>query len=210
MAEPSGLLVPAPLPRGYRRETAELMAHVAGGPLARDFAFLAPTGAIDRRNRVSIADTTEGEIATIEAEVDAHLPSFGKMPYRIRLRDETGFLSVTYFRARADMLKRMWPVGQKRLVSGKVQIHSGERQMLHPDHVVDPATGESPPNVEAVYPLTAGLSGRQVQRFVRESMRRLTDPPEWLDPATLAARNWPAFAPALRLLHEPQIGRAHV
>ncbi|KAF0187365.1 MAG: ATP-dependent DNA helicase RecG [Caulobacteraceae bacterium] len=204
MAEPSGLLVPAPLPRGYRRETAELMAHVAGGPLARDFAFLAPTGAIDRRNRVSIADTTEGEIATIEAEVDAHLPSFGKMPYRIRLRDETGFLSVTYFRARADMLKRMWPVGQKRLVSGKVQIHSGERQMLHPDHVVDPATGESPPNVEAVYPLTAGLSGRQVQRFVRESMRRLTDPPEWLDPATLAARNWPAFAPALRLLHEPQ------
>ncbi len=202
--EPIGLLVPAPLPRGYRRETAELMAHVAGGPLARDFAFLAPTGAIDRRNRVAIADTTEGEIATIEAEVDAHLPSFGKSPYRIRLRDETGFLSVTYFRARADMLKRMWPVGQKRLVSGKVQIHSGERQMLHPDHVVDPATGESPPNVEAVYPLTAGLSGRQVQRFVRESMRLLTDPPEWLDPATLAARGWPAFASALRLLHEPQ------
>jgi ATP-dependent DNA helicase RecG len=202
--EPTGLLAPAPLPRGYRRETAELMAHVAGGPLARDFAFLAPTGAIDRRNRVSIADTTEGEIATIEAEVDAHLPSFGKSPYRIRLRDETGFLSVTYFRARADMLKRMWPVGQKRLVSGKVQIHSGERQMLHPDHVVDPATGETPPNVEAVYPLTAGLSGRQVQRFVRESMRLLTDPPEWLDPATLAARNWPAFASALRLLHEPQ------
>jgi ATP-dependent DNA helicase RecG len=202
--EPAGLLVPAPLPRGYRRETAELMAHVAGGSLARDFAFLAPTGAIDRRNRVSIADTTEGEIATIEAEVDAHLPSFGKAPYRIRLRDETGFLSVTYFRPRADMLKRLWPVGQKRLVSGKVQIHSGERQMLHPDHVVDPATGESPPNVEAVYPLTAGLSGRQVQRFVRESMRLLVEPAEWLDPATVTSRNWLAFASALRLLHEPQ------
>lgn len=180
------------------------MAHVAGGPLARDFAFLAPTGAIDRRNRVAIADTAEGEIATIEAEVNAHLPAYRDSPYRIRLRDETGFLSVTYFRPRTDMLKRMWPVGQKRLVSGKVQIYGGERQMLHPDHVVDPATGEKPPEVEAVYPLTAGLSGRQVQRFVRESMRLLVDPPEWLDPATLAAKGWPAFGPALRLLHEPK------
>jgi len=180
------------------------MAHVAGGPLARDFAFLAPTGAIDRRNKVLIADTTEGEIATIEAEVDAHIPAYKASPYRIRLRDETGFLSVAYFRPRADMLKRMWPVGQKRLVSGKVQIHSGERQMLHPDHVVDPATGETPPEVEAVYPLTQGLSGRQVQRFVRESMKLLVEPDEWHDPATLAARDWPAFGSALRRLHEPK------
>lgn len=203
-SRPEGLLAPAPLPRGYRRETADLMAHVAGGPLARDFAFLAPTGAIDRRNKVSIADTTEGEIATIEAEVDAHIPAYKNSPYRIRLRDETGFLSVAYFRPRADMLKRMWPVGQKRLVSGKVQIHSGERQMLHPDHVVDPATGETPPEVEAVYPLTQGLSGRQVQRFVRESMKLLVEPDEWLDPATMSARDWPAFASALRRLHEPK------
>jgi len=180
------------------------MAHVAGGPLARDFAFLAPTGAIDRRNKVSIADTTEGEIATIEAEVDAHIPAYRSAPYRIRLRDETGFLSVTYFRPRADMLKRMWPVGQKRLVSGKVQIHSGERQMLHPDHVVDPATGETPPDVEAVYPLTQGLSGRQAQRFIRESMKLLVDPDEWLDAATLSSRDWPSFASALRRLHEPK------
>ncbi|MBL8560198.1 MAG: ATP-dependent DNA helicase RecG [Hyphomonadaceae bacterium] len=180
------------------------MAHVAGGPLARDFAFLAPTGAIDRRNKVSIADTTEGEIATIEAEVDAHIPAYRSAPYRIRLRDETGFLSVTYFRPRADMLKRMWPVGQKRLVSGKVQIHSGERQMLHPDHVVDPATGETPPDVEAVYPLTQGLSGRQAQRLIRESMKLLVDPDEWLDAATLSSRDWPSFASALRRLHEPK------
>ncbi len=203
-ADPDALLAPAPMPRGYRKDTAELIAHVAGGPLARDILFIAPTGAIDRRNRVAIADTQEGEIATIEAEVDAHTPGRGDAPYRIRLRDETGFLTVAYFRPRGDMMKRLWPIGQTRLVSGKVQIFSGMRQMLHPDHVVDPARGEAPPAVEPVYPLTQGLSGRQVQRFVAEALKLLTAPNEWLDSATLAARGWPHFAEALRRLHAPQ------
>ena len=199
------LLAPAPVPRGYRKETAELIAHVAGGALARDILFIAPTGAIDRRNRVAIADTEEGEIATIEAEVDAHVPPFNaKVPYRVRLRDPTGFLSVAYFRPKVEMLKRMWPVGQIRLVSGRVQIHGGERQMLHPDHVVDPAKGEAPPAVEPVYPLTAGLAGRQVQKFIREALRLLGRPPEWLDQATIDSRSWPPFADAIGRLHAPE------
>lgn len=203
-SDPGALLEPAPAPKGYRRETLALVAHVAGGPLARDVLFTPPTGAIDRRNRVAIADTAEGEIATIEAEVDAHVPARGRAPYRVRLRDATGFLSATYFRPRADMLKRLWPVGQTRLVSGRVQVHGGERQMLHPDYVVDPVKGEAPPAVEPVYPLTAGLAGRQVQRFVKEALKLLGRPPEWLDTAHRDSRGWPDFRTAVLRLHEPQ------
>jgi ATP-dependent DNA helicase RecG len=204
MSDDIPLLAPAPLPRGYRKDTVALIEHVAGGPLARDVAFIAPAGAIDRRNRVPIGETVEGEIATIEAEVDGHTPGRGEAPYRIRLRDETGFLTVAYFRPRSDMLKRLWPIGQKRLVSGKVQMFGGMRQMLHPDHVVDPATGEAPPAVEPVYPLTQGLSGRQVQRFVAEALKLVVAIPEWLDPTTLDSRGWPDFTAALRRLHAPQ------
>jgi ATP-dependent DNA helicase RecG len=192
------------LPKGLTREAAELVVKVAGGPLVRDMLFLAPTAAIDRRNRVTIEDARDGEIATIEAEVDMHLaPPSAKSPYRVRLRDETGFLSVIYFRPKPEMLKRMWPVGQRRLVSGKVEVYSGERQMPHPDHVADPARGQAPPDVEAVYPLTAGLPLRTLQRAVAAALARLDEPAEWLEPATIAARGFPSFAAALRLLHQP-------
>jgi ATP-dependent DNA helicase RecG len=198
-------LRPFPSPRGMRKDSAELMAKVAGGALVRDLLFLMPTGAIDRRARVAIADTQDGVIATIEAEVDAHVPSFSAAsPYRVRLRDETGFLTVAYFRPNAEMLKRMWPVGQKRLVSGKVDHFKGERQILHPDHVVDPDKGEAPPNVEPVYPLTAGLHGRQVQRYIKEALASIQAIPEWLDPATLTQRGWMEFAVALRSQHTPE------
>ncbi len=200
----AALLAPARAPKGARRETMALIAKVAGGPLVRDLVFLAPNSAIDRRNRVPIAETRDGEIATIEAEVDGHMPAFKNIPYRIRLRDETGFLSVAYFRGSEEMFKRMWPVGQTRLVSGVVTFYDGMRQMLHPDHVVDPEKGEAPPPVEPIYPLTQGLPGRTLQRAIGAALDTVPDMPEWLEATTVKANAWPTFRAALEKLHRPE------
>jgi ATP-dependent DNA helicase RecG len=182
----------------------ELVAKLVGGPLVRDLVFLPPSSAIDRRNRVSIAETRDGEIATIEAEVDGHTPAFKSVPHRIRLRDDTGFLSVAYFRGSEDMFKRMWPVGQTRLVSGVVTFYDGMRQMLHPDHVVDPAKGEAPPAVEPVYPLTQGLPGRTLARTIGGALDAAPEVPEWLEATTVKANGWPAFRHALEKMHRPE------
>jgi ATP-dependent DNA helicase RecG len=199
----SAFLAPARAPKGARRETMDLIAKVAGGALVRDLVFLAPNSAIDRRKRVPIADTEDGDIATIEAEVDGHMAAYKNLPHRIRLRDETGFMTVAYFRGHEEMLKRMWPIGQKRLISGKVTFHDGMRQMLHPDHVVDPAKGEAPPPVEPIYPLTQGLPGRTLQRAIGMALDTVPETPEWLEPTTVQAHDWPDFRTALEHLHRP-------
>jgi ATP-dependent DNA helicase RecG len=199
------LLQAAPPPRGQRRDMAALIEKVAGGGRVRDLVLLAPSGAIDRRKRVAIAEAPEGEIVTLEAEVDAHLASFSqKSPYRVRLRDETGFISVVYFRPNKEMLERLWPVGQLRLFSGKVETYNGERQMTHPDHVVDPEKPDALPKVEPVYPLTAGLPGRTLARAIQASLTQVEDLPEWLDPGTPQSKGWPGFRAALARLHAPE------
>jgi ATP-dependent DNA helicase RecG len=201
------LLAAAPPLKGAKPETNEAIARVARGPLVRDLLFLMPTGAIDRRLRVTIAEAPLGEIVTLLVEVDKHMPA-GKpgLPYRVRLRDESGFLSAAFFRPNVQMLKRMWPIGQKRLVSGKINIYekTAERQMVHPDYVADPAKSEELPDVEPIYPLTEGLAGRQVQRAIRGAVQRFHDPPEWLDEATLSARGWAGFGESLRRQHNPR------
>ena len=199
----AALLAPARAPKGARRETMDRIVKVAGGALVRDLVLLAPNTAIDRRKRVPIADTDDGDIATIEAEVDAHMPAFRNLPHRIRLRDETGFLSVAYFRGHEEMLKRMWPVGQTRLVSGKITMYEGMRQMLHPDYVVDPAKGDAPPPVEPIYPLTQGLPGRTLQRTVQGALDTVPETPEWLEATTVKAHDWPDFRTALEHIHRP-------
>lgn len=197
------MLSPARLPKGVRKDMAELIAKAAGGPLARDLVFTPPHGAIDRGKIVPIAEAQDGQIVTIEAEVDGHIPPFKRMPYRVRLRDASGFLSAAYFRPKGDMMERMWPVGQTRLVSGKVSIYDGERQILHPDYVLDPARGETPPEIEPIYPLTAGLPGRTMQRAVWLALEGAPALPEWLDASTVKAHGWPSFRAALERTHHP-------
>jgi ATP-dependent DNA helicase RecG len=199
----ASLLAQARAPKGARKETMELIAKVAGGALVRDLVLLAPHNAIDRRKRVPIAETEDGDIVTIEAEVDGHLAAYRNLPHRIRLRDETGFLSVAYFRGNEEMLKRMWPVGQTRLVSGKVGFYDGMRQMLHPDYVVDPAKGDAPPPVEPIYPLTQGLPGRTLQRTIQAALDTVPETPEWLEGTTVKAHDWPDFRTALEHIHRP-------
>jgi len=199
----AAFLAPARAPKGARQETMDLIAKVAGGALVRDLVFLAPNSAIDRRKRVPIADTEDGDIATIEAEVDGHMAAYKNLPHRIRLRDETGFMTVAYFRGHEEMLKRMWPIGQTRLISGKVTFHDGMRQMLHPDYVVDPAKGEAPPPVEPIYPLTQGLPGRTLQRAIGTALDGVPEVPEWLEPTTVQAHDWPDFRTALEHIHRP-------
>ena len=75
-----------------------LIAKVAGGRWCAISCFCRRMRPIDRRKRVPIAETPHGEIATLLVEVDAHMPSCKNLPYRIRLRDESGFLTAAYFR----------------------------------------------------------------------------------------------------------------
>lgn len=199
----AALLAPARLPKGARRDTMDLIAKVAGGRLVRDLVFLPPHNAIDRRLRVPIAETNDGDVATIEAEVDAHMPAFKNLPHRIRVRDESGFMTVAYFRGNEEMLKRMWPVGQTRLISGTIGFYDGVRQMLHPDYVVDPSKGEAPPAVEPIYPLTQGLSGRMLSRTLLGGLDGVPEAPEWLEASTVKAHDWPDFRTALEHIHRP-------
>lgn len=199
----AAMLTPARAPKGQRKDVAPLIRKVAGGDLVRDLVFLPPHNAIDRRNRVPIDETEDGEIATLEVEVDGHMPAYKNLPYRIRVRDETGFMTIAYFRGAKEMLERMWPVGETRIVSGKVGFHQGLRQMLHPDYVVDPKNGAAPPPVEPIYPLTEGLAGRTMAKAIHTALDTVPEAPEWLEGTTVRAHDWPDFRTALEHVHRP-------
>jgi ATP-dependent DNA helicase RecG len=74
--------------------------------------------------------------------------------------------------------------------------------MLNPLHAADPARL---PEVEPVWPLVAKLSGAQMARAMAAALAGLPDLAEWADAALLRREGWPAFAAALRALHQPEL-----
>lgn len=175
------------------------------GDTILDLIFHLPNSWIDRRNRGRIADADIDEVATITGIVDqAFIPKGGKAPARIRLRDESGFMTLVYFRANRNWLERTFPLQATVMASGLVQEFSGGRQMLHPDHVVNPDKDGPPPEVEPVYPMTAGLTGRQLRKFIGEALDTLPELEEWIDPHLLKKNDWAGFQQAMETLHRPK------
>ncbi|MGH7123724.1 MAG: DEAD/DEAH box helicase, partial [Stellaceae bacterium] len=174
------------------------------GPHVADLLWHRPSALIDRRFHPKVKDAPAGLIATLTVTVDAHVkPHNPRQPYRVRCRDETGFLHLVFFHVKGDYLLRLLPVGAKRVVSGKVEYFNNETQITHPDHVVDAAEAEKLPAIEPVYPLTAGLPLRTVQKAITAALSRAPTLPEWTEPTLLAQRKWPGWHEAVTALHTP-------
>ena len=80
----------------------------------------------------------------------------------------------------------MLPAGQRRVVSGRVEIFDGIAQMVHPDHILRP--GETLPPYEPVYPADRGAdAARHDQRRPRGAAARLSTCPSGSSRACAAA-----------------------
>ena len=181
-----------------------LVSRVAG-PRIVDLLWTLPTGLVDRRHSPKVAEAVIGEIATITVRIDAHeQPGAPKRPYRVICSDETGFLTLVYFHAKQDWLEKTYPVGETRVVSGRIDEFGGGRQMTHPDFAAPVAVADSIRTVHPVYPLTQGLTRTVMKRAVGGALDRAAALPEWADENLLAQRRWPAWREALLLAHGPE------
>ncbi|HEX3417012.1 MAG TPA: ATP-dependent DNA helicase RecG, partial [Stellaceae bacterium] len=175
------------------------------GPLVLDLVWHLPSGIIDRRASPPIRALEPDRIATIAVRVEVHQPGFGRRPYRVLCTDNTGTLTLVYFNVKGDQLARLFPIGAERVVSGRVEFYGSMPQMAHPDLVLRPDELDRLKPIEPVYPLTAGLFPRVVQRAIGEALDRIPELPEWIDPALRERRGWPAWGDAVRRAHAPGV-----
>ncbi|OHV24799.1 ATP-dependent DNA helicase RecG [Rhizobium sp. RMa-01] len=197
---------------GVGPKIAELLVKLLGRETPEDcrvidLIFHAPFSLIDRRNQPGIARAPQGAIVTITARVDRHqVPPRGKsnVPYRVFLHDETGELTLVFFRGQAAWLEKQLPVDAEVTVSGKVDWFNGRASMVHPDYIVRADEAENLPLVEPIYPLTAGLSPKTLRKIIDGALPRFPELPEWIDLALAQKQGLPAIRDSFHMLHEPR------
>ena len=178
------------------------------GARIKDLVLTPPSGLIDRTNRPTIAGAREGDIATFEVTVGRHIaPNARNRPYRVRVFDDTGDMTLTWFKAYPQSMEKMMPEGSRRIISGKCEVFNAELQMTHPDYVLAPEKADDLPELETLYPLTAGLGQKMARKSINGALDKVLDGPalgNWLDPAFKSQQNWPDYRTALALLHRPE------
>ncbi len=170
----------------------------------KDLLFLLPHSGIDRSRKNSVRDVVPPTTITVEVTVGGHFPPRSKgKPYRVMVRDASFEFQLVFFHARTDYLTKLLPTGQKRLISGRVEIFDGIAQMVHPDHVLRPEEASDLPLFEPVYPATAGITQKTIQRAVASAITRAPALAEWIDGPLKSREGWPDWLNAVQTAHAP-------
>ncbi len=197
------LFAPVDTLKGVGPRVAPLLTKLAG-PIVRDVAFLVPHSLV-RRTPASLSAAMDSQVLTFEVTIDSHQPARVKsQPLRMRVSDETGFMTLVFFGRFGDQIEQRHPVGARRIISGKVEDRDFGRQMVHPDYMVAPDKRDEIPQLEAIYPATEGLPARRVRTFALEALEKAPELPEWQDAAWLKQERFPAWREALARLHNPE------
>jgi len=205
------LFAPVSTLPGIGPKIAKLVAGLVGSQPDRDatvadLLFHIPHSLIDRRHKPGIAYSENGDIVTLDVTIGRHMPPprNSKAPYKIAAYDETGQIDFVFFHPRGDWLAKTFPEGERRIVSGKVEWFHERPQMVHPDYSLKAEEAAQMPAIEPIYPLTAGLASKTLQKAMKAALEKLPDLPEWLNEAHLHRSGWPDFKDALKSLHTPQ------
>jgi ATP-dependent DNA helicase RecG len=175
-------------------------------PRLVDLLLHLPASVIDRRARPTIREAVQGTMVTLEVTVDRHRPPpprNSRAPYLVYASDDTGDVVLTFFRAKPGYVEKLLPVGEKRYVSGTLQMYDGIPQIVHPDRVVDEAGFAQLSGIDPVYPLTEGLALGSLRRAMAQALLKLPHLPEWISPDVIRRCNFPPIAEALTRVHLP-------
>jgi ATP-dependent DNA helicase RecG len=166
-----------------------------------DVLFHLPVGWIDRKRVDRLSEDDVGCVISIVVEPAAYREGRARAPFRVVAEDAAGTrVALVYFN-NSGWAKKQFPLGQPRLVSGKLDSFGGELQIVHPDHVLPPAEAAGLPERESVYALSEGLTNNRLSQLVGQALTRLPPLAEWIEPSLLAARSWPAWDEAIHAVH---------
>ena len=173
----------------------------------RDALETYPRDYEDRTKITPIADIAEDGKYAIRAVVGTepkttHIRK-GMTLVKCTIFDESGSLPVTYFNnPYAAALLR---VGQEYVFYGRVQMNGHARMLVSPQSEKVSPDAVHPGRIVPVYPLTAGLTQRDMARVTEAALDAVSG--DWPDPLPEVLRahyNLPDAADALAAIHRPQ------
>ncbi len=166
-----------------------------------DLLYHLPTGAIERVRAQAASMELLGRNVILElTPFETRESRSGRGPMRIFATDGDGnAISLIYFN-NPGWAKRTLPMGEKRIVSGKLEAYGDEWQIIHPE-VSQPGQGPEPAIREPVYPLTEGMTNRRLGELAIAALERAPELPEWIEPSLAAREAWRAWRASLAEIH---------
>ena len=167
---------------------------------AVDLVYHLPTGVIERVRTRALSHDLVGRVVIVEVSPFESRGGQGRAPFRLYASDAEGnTLTLVYFN-NPGWARKSLPLGEKRIVSGKLESYGQELQIIHPEVVASGADADLPLR-EPVYGLTEGIANKRMRELAALALERAPELPEWIEPGLSEREAWRPWRSALAEAH---------
>lgn len=190
--------------KGVGAKYQKLLKNLCGTKVI-DLLFHLPYNVVDRTYTSYLSNAINNKIWTGVVIITEHAPpQTKKHPYRVYCTDGTRELVLVFFKVYENSIERNYPVGEKRAISGKLEYFNGVWQMTHPDFVLPENKLKDILGLEAVYPLTAGITNKMISKIIKDALSRMPNFSEWQSTEKLYDLEYISFNDAIKKVHFPK------
>ncbi len=148
----------------------------------KDIILNLPFSETDRSKIFKLNELEIGKIQTIQVKVKKlNFPRVRNLPNKIICEDENGQIEIVYFNSREGYLRKIFPLNEWVIISGKVNFFKNKYQITNPDYVANAENKDYVVKNIPKYRLTKGLNEKKYRSISEQVINNLPKIDDWLD-----------------------------
>ncbi len=168
----------------------------------KDIILNLPYSETDRSKICNISELEIGKIHTIKVKVKKlNFPRIKNLPNKIICEDDTGKIDIVYFNSREGYLKKIFPLNDWVIISGKVNYYKNKHQMTNPDYVSSLKDQDYVVQNIPKYNLTKGINEKKYRIINEQVTKRLPKIDDWLTEKFIKSNNLLSWNETFERLH---------
>ncbi len=174
----------------------------------KDVLLNLPYSETDRSKIFKLKDLEIGKIQTIKIQVKKlNFPRIRNLPNKVYCEDETGKIEIVYFNSREGYLRKLFPLNEFVIVSGKINYFNKKYQITNPDYVTSLENQEYVAKSIPKYNLTKGINEKKYRNISEQVISNLPDINDWLDEDFIKKNKLIDWNECIRKLHNSKDGK---
>jgi ATP-dependent DNA helicase RecG len=173
-----------------------------------DLIWNLPYSYTDRTGVVKLNQLEVGKIVTVKVKIIKYnFPRIRNLPNRVICSDETGNIDLIFFNSREGYVRKVLPINEWVVISGKVNFFKKKYQITNPAYI------EKVENIDYVqkkipkYSLTEGLTEKTYRKIIDQVMYSLPKINEWHDQSFVKKEKFLSWNESITMLHQEQANK---
>jgi ATP-dependent DNA helicase RecG len=171
-----------------------------------DLLWNLPYSFTDRSETATLDKLEIGKIFTIKVKVlKYNFPRIRNLPSRVFCKDEFGEIDLIFFNSREGYIRKILPLNQWVVVSGKINFFRKKYQITNPSYVEKIEQIELVKKIIPKYSLTEGLSEKIYSKIIEHVFKKIPDIDEWHDKDFIKKMCFFSWKDSIKKLHNSQV-----